>query len=437
MMEARTRWLLALTLLWGGGTGVVAMAETPFQAETRLLTQTLPCKWVSMGGRTGPSYGNGRFDFSCKGGTWGTVVVLLDDTAGFSGSSLGQVRFGYRDWDPAINPTAGEASVAEQYLQYVLNRFVPATAAAKLRDDFWQGQPRQLKVGETQISIKIEPNAGFTQRWLIVQRPQTNAGGDNNPVLPAVSTAWRQPTDGGLFQPAATTQPNRPGLPQSPVNLPLPTPTLQQGVRREAPLQIPANAPASPRPAPETKRGTAPQTFLESAASTLRNLVGWPANTSPSAPLPSPANLNRLNDLPPAQESRYRPAPPPPVSSSLVPAVETLLNNRPLAPSNFADYNQAEQLTQDLEARALAAQRSLSSTLLSPTVAVSTTNLQVAPIQPPSAQVSPTMSPAPSKVDDPRFTPSRDLPQLKFIPKAAPIDTRNDVIRFEDEGSKL
>ncbi|MCA3244068.1 MAG: hypothetical protein INF43_02025, partial [Alphaproteobacteria bacterium] len=41
--------------------------ETPFQAETRLVTQTLPCKWVSMGGRTGPSYGNGRFDFSCKG----------------------------------------------------------------------------------------------------------------------------------------------------------------------------------------------------------------------------------------------------------------------------------------------------------------------------------------------------------------------------------
>ncbi|MCA3244252.1 MAG: hypothetical protein INF43_02970, partial [Alphaproteobacteria bacterium] len=373
------------------------------------------------------------------GGTWGTVTLLLDASP-LGGNSLSQVRLGYRDWDPAVNPTAGEASVAEQFLQYVLNRYVPATEAARLRTDFWEGSQTRVKEAGTKAEVKMEEGQGFVQRWLVIQRPQANTTALTYTTTPAIPAPWRQPADGGLLRAPTgpVTVPAGGSLPQAPVNLPLPLPAPQQGLRREAPLQVPANAPAGP----QSERGAAPKSFLESAASTLRGLAGLPDKASPSAPMPPLADFDRLHDMPPAQESRYRPTPPPPISSSLVPAVETVINNRPVAPSNFAAYNEAEQLTKDIEARALEMSRNVSAS-----VAVASTTLQVAPLQAPQP-LGPATQPAtpaqataapqtPTPPADPRFAPSRDLPQLRFIPKAEPLDTRNEVIRFEDEGSGL
>jgi hypothetical protein len=415
--------------------------ETPFQAETRLITQNLPCKWVSMGGRTGPSYGSGYFDFSCKGGTWGTITLLMN-AQGFRENTLGSIRLGYRDWDPAINPTAGEAAMAEQFLQYVLNRYVPANIAPAAREGFWQGTG-SWKSGGTRVRAMHEEGNGYVQRWLAIERPQTQATALQYGTMPVVPRPWReapaaQPTpqpaaSTGLLKPteASAPLPNfTPATPQAPVQLPSPALLPQEGVRREAPLQVPSNAPAGPA------RGSAPKSFLESAAETIRGLTGLPSGNSPTAPLPAAADLTRLQTAP-APESLATPTPPPPVSATLVPAIETVINNRPTAPTNFSAYNEAEQLTKDIEARALAEARNLSPT----TTAIASATLQVAPLaaptQPTAQPAAPVAAPPAPAQPDPRFAPTRDLPQLKFIPKAEPVDTKGNVIRFEDEGSGL
>jgi hypothetical protein len=419
--------------------------ETPFQAETRLITQNLPCKWVSMGGRTGPSYGSGYFDFSCKGGTWGTITLLMN-AQGFRENTLGSIRLGYRDWDPAVNPTAGEAVMAEQFLQYVLNRYVPANIAPQAREGFWQGAG-SWKSGGTRVRSTYEEGNGFVQRWLAIERPQTQATALQYGTMPAVPRPWREAPDGqptpplaastGLLKPMEASAPPSnltpqftPVSPQAPVQLPSPALMPQEGIRREAPLQVPTNAPAGPA------RGSAPQSFLESAAATIRGLTGLPSGSSPSAPLPPAADLTRLQTAP-APESQATPAPPPPVSASFVPAIETVINNRPTAPTNFSAYNEAEQLTKDLEARALAEARSLSPT----TTAITSATLQVDPLsalaQPTAQPADPVATPPAAAQPDPRFAPTRGLPQLKFIPKAEPLDTSREVIRFEDEGQGL
>ncbi len=418
--------------------------ETLFQNETRLATEALPCKWVAMGGRTGPSYGSGRFDFSCKGGTWGTITLLMD-AGGLRGNSLSQVRLGYRDWDPAVNPTAGEASVAEQFLQYVLNRFVPAAVAPAVRQGFWQGRPQRWRSGSVRVNLNTEMGEGFVQRWLIVERPFVDQQEMNfGPTLPVVAP-WRQPpTDGGLLVPEQAVKPTvRPATPQSPVNLPAPARIQQQGVRRDAPLEVPAEAPAGPR---RDQRGEAPQSLLDSAAATFRGLVGLEAKPDALDTAPVLADPARLQTAP-AAESLQRAAPPPRISPSLVPSVESVIDGRAPAPTNFAAYNEAQSLTRDLEARAMADRRALASPTqvvagAEQAIAVSETmvaspTLQVAPLQAPTATVQPPALSESKPVADPRFVPSRDLPQLKFIPKAEPVDTSDDVIRFEDEGSGL
>jgi hypothetical protein len=106
-------------------------------------------------------------------------------------------------------------------------------------------------------------------------------------------------------------------------------------------------------------------------------------------------------------------------------------------------------LTKDIEEKALStAQKAMQSA--SGAMAVSPSIPQGTPAPSLPAVPLPTLNPAITPTDagllkmpaaqsaaEPRFTPHRDLPQLKFIPKAEPLNTQNDVIRFEDEGSGL
>ncbi len=431
-------WVGALLL--GAAAPTVLAEANPFQLETQQIGQNLPCKWVSMGGRTGPSSGSGYFDYSCKGGTWGTVTLLMN-ARGFTENTLGSIRLGYRDWDPAVNPTAGEAAVAEQFLQYILNRYVPADIAPEAREGFWRGKGA-WKSGGTRVRATYEEGNGFVQRWLLIERPQTQTSSLNFGTMPMIPQPWREapaaPAQNtaqstGLLKPAETPVPApnfTPATPQAPVQLPSPALIPQEGLRREAPLQVPVNAPAGPA------RGAAPKSFLQSATETMRGLTGISALNSPSAPLPPAADLRRLETAP-APESLQPISPPPPVAAELIPPAEPLVNNRPAAPSNFSAYNEAEQLTAAIEARALAENRGVSPSAL-PLSTVASPSLQIAPLQSPAPAVAvPPAAPTAAPAADQRFAPTRGLPQLKFIPKAEPIDTRGNVIRFEDEGQGL
>jgi len=395
--------LLALLLASGVGSTALAqdtssklLAQSPFDAETRNLMASLPCTWAAMGGRTGPSYGAERFDFVCKGGTWGTVTLLLD-ASDTEPPFLTRLRLGYRNTAKTHPVMAQDAATAEHFLQSILNRYVPSTDAARARKNFWEADNSRSRTNGITTRTWAERNATGTHQWLEIQFPER-------------------------FKAAP-----RPERPPITVGSGLLTPTPQGATVGQPMVQVPL------LPKPTNTRGAAPKTLLDK----LGNLVGISATEIRPAPYPvliDPAQLNTE----PAPESLVSATPPPVVSSTLVPDAAILSGGRAPAPTNFNQYNKAEDLTRDIEQKAAQTTTGLMQKA-SPTVPVTSgPRLQAVPtpqvntgLQNPAPQ---TQAPA---QPDPRYTPNRALPQLKFIPKAEPLNTAPDVIRFEDEGSGL
>lgn len=484
------------------------IAFTTFQMEEQAVEQVLPCKWISKDGRLGPSYGNVRYDFLCKGGDFATVSLYLDkaDTAG---NGVAKVRLLYRDWPVNTNPNAGEALVAQQFLQHVAGRFVPAAIAAEVMDGFWGNRGKSWRQGGVKIAFSIDKGAQFNVRRLEVEGDGTNlspqvvpmypvatpkdagltrvvpltrdtrvsAHNDDDQVQertipgvqPAITTGMppRVPTDAGLTKPTeaqaipthgteieilpTTAGPERsmaitpvttPGItPEPAVVLPVPTgvlPTPGTGADHAGtPLVVPSNAPAGAK---------------EGEAETLK-----PA---------TPAELNTA----PAPESKNVPVAPPTPAAKLVPTtMDIIQSGSQRAPSNFDAYNRAVELTKDTEQKAqitrvdqakVTASKPVTPTAPKPDTAAALKPLPVEPVGDPDSDDAQPATPAvpanaageglgkpaaaavedigqPDNYNGPRSTEARPLPQLKFVPKAEPLQNPAGVIQFEDEKSKL
>jgi hypothetical protein len=450
-MAAMNRWLLAVAFVTTALAGPVAVQGwaaqeiqvlrkdtdvgstkmlpfTTYQKEVQAAMQDLPCKWVSMDGRLGPSYGSGRYDFLCKGGDWATVSLFYDKS---SSGGVGRVRLMYREWKDNVHPNAGEAFIAQQFLQHVMNRFVPANSAGQVMEGFWQNKNRDWAGDGVKVSFSVDSSHNdFDVRSLEVVGTATGltttpAAALPQPItakpVPMVPVPLVTPTDAGLSKapplaPVATPQVQEPAvvLPQAPVSLPVPQNTGAPVVPVKE-LQVPADAPAA------------------QITSTLIKA--------------SPAELNTA----PAPESLAKPAPLPPVSSSLIPNPEAAIMGREQAPSNFAAYNRAVELTKDLEKKAMIAPPDKVKSVVAPTPQAKAQATASKPAgkevpvgidrqRDPNAELGlpkdATVA-APQAPQDPRFAPVRPLPQLKFIPKAEPLPETNDPIQFEDQGSGL
>ncbi len=447
------------------------LAFTTFQQEVNAITQTLPCKWISKEGRLGPSYGNARYDFLCKGGDFATVSMYLDKSGG-NAEGVASVRLIYRDWVSSANPNAGEAMIAEQFLRHITGRFVPAAQAPAVADVFWTTKPRKWREGGLEIAYEYEQarGAAYALRKLTVKAVKESLGVQmpNLPFLQggkaAATPAPRlQPgvdvliydKDGRLVPNAARPVPGVAVAPR-PVITPTDAGLSKPVVENPAPTVLPAPAAALP-----TSVG------VGGAAGAL---VVPP--TAPAGPklekkgTLQPANPAELNTAP-EPESKKAPEAPPPPAATLVPTVDDLVTGGKRAPSNFDAYNRAMELTKDVEekaqitkveeARVTASKTTTPTMVLSPTQpapslkpvptpAVTSSadaptgeGLGTSPQPQPQVQtpVTPEPSSLPANYQGPSRSSERPLPQLKFIPKAQPVQNPAEVIKFEDESSAL
>lgn len=430
-----------------------AMSFTTFQQEQMAITQSLPCKWISKDGRLGPSYGNARYDFLCKGGNFATVSLYLDKT---SGDGVGKVRLLYRDWQPNANPNAGEAAIAQQFLQHVAGRFVPASISGDVMDGFWGNRARSWSQGGVSVKFDIDKGEQFNVRRMEISTSggEANMGVQVIPFVPAGAGLTKPqpvpetqviiydkdgkkvtPTDAGLSKPMAPINPVRPLQPAvAPVPLQsLPTPGTGMDRERKD-LVVPTNAPAG----------------------------GAVSTTNPEALVPaSPAELNTA----PAPESKVVPQAATQPSATLVPNTQDIKGaGSARAPSNFDIYNKASDLLKSVEDRAQTSKveeaKVTASKPASPTLKVAPSTevvpnlkpvptpgqgatpagegLGVAPATPtPAAVPAVDQTGQPINYNGPRSSEARPLPQLKFVPKAEPLQAPDEVLQFEDEKSKL
>jgi hypothetical protein len=426
------RWL-ALICLWagqitlmqpawgwfGGSTGQV-IPFTTLADERQAVLDGLPCKWLAM---DTPVQGE-RIDLVCKGGEWGTVTLMLDG-AGLP-DSLGRVVLIYRAMDPDQQLGAAEAFMAQRFLTHVVARLVPANVSGKVLESFWQTSSRAWDADGVRIAYTFEKKPGYGLQRLEIK------GAARTLALPARSTPVASVTATvTVAKPSPTTSATT-ALPQG------------SGLLRQ-PVARPVTAPAtSPRP-------TMPSVVLPRPVSATVSPPTNPANVSITAPLNLPSTLLqqasgtvRLGTAP-APESKVSPTPPIMPPSTLLPSGSSA--GRPAAPSNFAAYNKAEALTRDVEEKALGQRNQPKITVQQASPTQPASSLPAVPT--PSAQPTPqTQSdhgeglgisggPSPSRVTDPRFAPQRPLPQLEFIPKAEPVPSQGQIIRFEDEESQL
>lgn len=418
---------------------------TTFEAERQAIVAQLPCKWMSMGGRLGPSYGNARYDMLCKGGDWATIALYMDKPMR-APDAVGAVKLLYREWKTPINPNAGEAYIAQRFLQHVVAHFVPSKLAAPAAEAFWQSKSRSWTTETVRVTFTLEQGAEFNVRRLAIEG--LNRGKEFNPAAePALATgltvALPLPTSASIPVQPVEHQPDRQvgrdllnvvakPVPPQPLSLPTPQPVLELTPRTSG-LVVPENTPAG---------GTG---LVSATAAEL--------------------------DTAPAPESKSAPAVLQGVSRSLVPDPAQVVTGRALAPSNFDIYNKATALTSAEERRAAimggqdkvvdartaaqATAKLVSGTFTAPPP-VSGPQLQALPVPVVARDttkvvsaslvatgglaVAPSVS-APSPVAEAAASTSsrtsRPLPQLRFIPKAEPVANPAEVIRFEDEKSRL
>lgn len=475
----------AATALLGFLTTPVAWAAAPdkvipfttYQLEQQAIVDALPCKWISMDGRLGPSYGNTGYDFLCKGGQWATVSLYLDRANGFD-HGVGGVRLYYREWRDDVHPSAGEAFEAQKFLEYAVNRFVPASAGAQVLEAFWGGNKRSWGGKDVRVTYELEEgdsydvhkleivgqgNALVNVDGLILREQRTAIPTPASaksitsrpvPIIP-VNQGPVTPSDAGLLK---VTQP-APFSDEDPAR-----PTMVVPLEDPSVVPVVANPAALPKPVdtavPLTRVGDRLilPPGLQGTAGQVPKKPEEKAGQQPQEALPK-ASAAELNTAP-APESLAKPVPLPPVSSSLVPDPNALIEGRSRAPSNFEAYNKASELTKSVEKRAMT-----SSTPVKPivtpagqaqqmlTVPAAVAVSPVAPIETPrvnmpvSGNVSGTVkAPAPSGeglgMSMGGAAPAakedvRPLPQLQFVPKAEPLKGGDDVLQFEDEKSGL
>lgn len=436
-----------LPVAQGGGDdapGVIPF--TTFEAERQQVMEKLPCKWLSMAGGDGEA----RYDFLCKGGTWASVSLMLDKSAR-DPSGIGRVRLLYREWPEAVHPGGGEAYVAQQFLQHVGDHFIPANVVKEIQEAYWGRRDRTWRVWQNlAVSYTYEDKGQF-----VIRRLEILGRGKALEV--------RGPA------PAAT--PNEAGLGKAEVP---PQPAQQ-------PRAVAPTVPAPAKPVAPVKDSV----FQPLPVFTPKGVsLTVPSPTAPViVPLPGTLQDARPEDISRQAEpsSLVRPQPPMPVSDSLVPDARGVINGRAKAPSSFDAYNKAEEMTRDVEAKAVEEARkeskvraAVSGTVPSPAVpdvrkpappakpgeqlnAVPTPQAateESEPLETPkgpenwpqgeglgspsSAPVDPALlNPNAPVPGDPRFAPTRNLPQLQYIPKAQPLGRADEIIQFEDEKSGL
>ncbi|RYG60035.1 MAG: hypothetical protein EON60_08535 [Alphaproteobacteria bacterium] len=428
------------------GNVAVAMPFTTFQQEEMAIGQSLPCKWISKDGRVGPSYGSGRYDYLCKGGDFATINLYMDKTGG---DGVGRVRLMYREWNAAVNPNAGEAKIALQYLQHVTGRFVPAAAAGQVMDTFWAQTNRKWTQDGVEITFDLEKGEQFNVRRLTLKAKDSGRSLGAVPVM-----------GGGLAKPGVA--------PVPPVQVYIETP---EGQKKPIPAVTPTDAGLSKQPMipattsvvlPTVPVGVLPTPGVGGVKTGVELIVPPTAPAGPQLEQPgkleqaTPAELNTA----PAPETQVAPMAIGTPSSSLVPSgPDGATGNAVRAPSNFDVYNRAMELTKDVEAKAQIKKVEEAKVTASKPVATETAP-SLAPVPTPgegatSAAVTGGLgngapavpavqaTPKPEEVGQPtnyqgpRRTEARPLPQLKFVPKAEPLRTPDDVIQFEDEKSRL
>jgi hypothetical protein len=416
-----------------------AIPFTTYSHEQRAALDTLRCAWRSDDVR----YADGRADFLCVGGTWATVELMFDRSHRV-GDGLARVRLLWREW-PSDHPASTESYVAQAYLAYVADHFVPVKLSHEVMQAFWQPRTREWQMHhDLRITYTDTDSGGYRLHKLVVEGLSDKLTLPTTPPQPPLR-AYTAPQVEAPRTPSHVQQPPQ-VIPQPPADRP---PVALPPARHRppsSPLPSQSQAPKAPPP-------------------------------PPNAPLPAtPADI-------PAQAQpieKQRPAPPPP--ENLVPDARQRGGGTP-APTNFSIYNKAEQLTRDTELKAFgkaappkalpgtapkaapASQEPVKSGGLilppgsvaplptPPTKGQGPAVLPVIPLPVPAVSAT-TTPPSPTVAEgeglgNPSapaapYTPvgngsggARPLPQLKFIPRAQPLGPADEVIHFEDEKSKL
>jgi|GEM_PF-6121369 len=421
-----------------GGKGGMLPFTTYTDARKQVLA-ALPCKWVSIDGHVGPSYGGKHYDFICKGGDWGTISLFLDKSGGY-GDGLGGVRLLYRAWKSQVNPNAGEAFIAEKFLQHVAGHFIPASIAGEAMEAFWGTRSGHWSANDTDVSFSVEDGPQFVIHKLEIKGTASSQVEVPHGLKPAVAGAVMPlPDAAGLSKEPPHEQPVR-IVPQ--------TMPVRAHVGTEGPLPVAKPiTPVLPKPVELPVPGSRPAIASPEGLMVPDNAPAGPV--SPSLPKASPSELNTA----PAPESLVKPAPPPAVSSTLAPGVQVdgVLNQR--APSNFDDFNKAMDLTKDVQQRAQTLgkdgkpEAAPAPTPEQKAQATASKPEAAAPAKPvatpatPSAPAAPAVNGGVVTIQGNDYIigkpPVRPLPQLKFVPKAEPLKDGNSPIQFEDEKSTL
>lgn len=145
-------------------TGVIPFYT--FSQTTQFVQQNLNCKWISTVPTKGRSkLENRTYDYLCKGGTWGTVTLLVDAK---TNDSLGAVKLIWRSWDPAVHPAGGEASSAALFLDFFAHYFVPEKLADDIKTNFWQPKNKKWRTNLVDIQHYYTQEDGYGLHELLV-----------------------------------------------------------------------------------------------------------------------------------------------------------------------------------------------------------------------------------------------------------------------------
>ncbi|PIZ29515.1 MAG: hypothetical protein COY40_06735 [Alphaproteobacteria bacterium CG_4_10_14_0_8_um_filter_53_9] len=380
-----------------------------------------------MDGRDGIRRNDAKYDFLCKGGTWATVSLMLDEANDWR-DGVGQVRLLFREWPAAVHPGGGEAFVAQQYLAYVIEHFVPADLAPGVLEGFWKNRDRVWRGPGVKLTFTTEDFGNHVVRKLEI----VGLGKTLNDV-PALSAQPRMAVPEHKEKTMVLEHDRGLGGFASGVNAAVGT--VGGGLIKSV----------------KTLWGGETEAYVSPAEA-----------RGPGVREERPAAPEVLTfDAAPAPESVETVTPVPPVDEALVPTAEERALMRGVAEGASTEYKKAEDLTRDFEIKALddptANPKIYAASAVSGTAAAES-GLLMAPA--PEDAHGPDLSPVPTPtqgpaavtptdaglmktepvatapVKDPRFEPERDMPQLRYIPKAKPVNP-DAVISFEDEKSAL
>ncbi|MFZ2619340.1 MAG: hypothetical protein WAX89_00505, partial [Alphaproteobacteria bacterium] len=266
-------------------------AAIPFFTYNKALQQVLDnlqCKWVS----TAPRHGldeRQHYDFLCTGGNWGTVTLMFDKVAVSKPQkteAVEQVRLLWREWDPRVNPVAGEGDVAAAFVRHVNTYFVPQKYAMAVQHAFlgakrkqWQNQyvtirtDNELREGYMLHKLTITGRAGEVlnnQNPLRYAQPLPQQNAPVYPKPPRVPTqAEREVIDWQMERQA----------PRPPLSAPV-APQAQEQIEWDSPV-VPGQTPVLPAVVEEK-----PATSIITPPPIADTLVEEGVKTAPLPPTP-------------------------------------------------------------------------------------------------------------------------------------------------------